>query len=135
MTESKKTSQATSHTAKRTAGNGATNYASMMAMNNALMETASEAYQSYIKAMMSISEAVLAFATARMQMNVRASEELMRCRALPDAMRVQQDWLREASDQYMSEASKIVDIATQSTLKSFNPLMQKSASIFEREAA
>lgn len=135
MTETKKTSQATSHAAKRSAGNGATNYASMMAMNNAMVEAASEAYQSYIKAMMSISEAMLSFATARIQMNVRTSEELMRCRAIPDAVRVQQDWLREASDQYMTEATKLVDIATQSTLKSFNPLMQRSASIFEREVA
>ncbi len=135
MTETKKTSQAASHTAKRAAGNGAASYASMMTMNNAMMETAAEAFQGYIKAVMSISEAMISFATARMQMNVRTSEELMRCRAIPDAVRVQQEWMREASDQYMTEATKLVDIATQSTLKSFNPLMQKSASIFEREAA
>jgi hypothetical protein len=135
MTESKRTSHAAGHTAKRAAGNGATNYASMMAMNNAFMEATSEAFQSYMKAMMSISEALLSFATSRIQCNLRTSEELMRCRALPDAMRVQQEWLREASDQYINEATKIVDIATQSTIKGFSPLVQRSAAAFEREAA
>lgn len=135
MTESKRTSQAAGHTAKRAAGNGATSYASMMAMNNAFMEATSEAFQSYMKALMSISEALLSFATSRIQCNLRTSEELMRCRALPDAMRVQQEWLREASDQYINEATKIVDIATQSTIKGFSPLVQRSAQVFEREAA
>jgi hypothetical protein len=135
MTEAKRTSQATSHAAKRAASNGAAGYASMMAMNNAFMEAASEAYQGYIKAMMSVSEALLNFITARVQANVRTGEELMRCRAIPDAVRVHQEWLRETSDQYLSEATKIVDIATQSTLKSINPLVQRGASAFEREAA
>jgi hypothetical protein len=135
MTEAKRTTQTATHAPKRTAMDGAAGYTSMMAMSNALMETTSEAYQSYIKSIMSLSEAFLSFATARMQSNVRASEELMRCRAVPDALRVQQEWLREASDQYMSEATKLVDIATQSTLKSIDPLMKRSAAIFEQHAA
>ncbi len=89
------------------------NFASLFSFNGAFLEAAQEAYQGYLSSAMKLSEELLGFASGRLHANAKIGEELLKTRSLPDVLRIQQNWLRETSEQYVQQVTKIADFATE----------------------
>lgn len=110
------------------AGGGMTqNYASFLTMNSAMMEAFAEASQAYMQRMAALNEELMGFASDRMQRNSKASESLMKCKDWNDAVKVQQEWLKGVSEQYLSEFTKLVEMSTKAALAGLNPLVERTS--------
>jgi hypothetical protein len=93
---------------------------SFMGTNGAFMEALAQASQNYVQRVAALNEEILGFAATRMQKNSEASEQIMKCKDLSDALRVQQEWARSMTEQYMQEASRIMEMTTKAALAGFN---------------
>jgi hypothetical protein len=111
-------SEASKH---RLGGNGVhEGYSALMGNSGAFVEAATQASQNYMQRVAALNEEILGFAATRMQKNSEASESLMKCKDLADAMRIQQDWVRAMTEQYMQEAGRILEMTTKAALAGFS---------------
>ena len=95
--------------------------------NGAFVEAVTQASQNYMQRVAALNEEILGFAAQRMQKNSEAGESLMKCKDLSDALRIQQEWLRTMTEQYMQEASRIVEMTTKAAMAGFTPVAEGSA--------
>jgi hypothetical protein len=72
--------------------------------------TAAEATKTAFEASKNIQEEFLTFWQQRFQYNTDASTKLMQCKTLPDLFSVQQDWAKQATEQYNSYLKRSMEI-------------------------
>src|SRR5262245_5827588 len=94
------------------------NYMSWVGTNTALVDAFTQASQSYMSRFSEFNEEILGFAAGRLQRASEVGESLMKCKDLTDAIRIQQDWLRQTSEQYIQEAGKLFEMATKAAMAS-----------------
>lgn len=134
MTDSKV--HTSSFASSKSTAEGRGTLASALNANGSMIEAASGMLQTYVQTAFKLSEALLGFASSRLKANAKAGEELLRTRSFPDAVRIQQQWLREFSEHYVQEASKLAGLAAQITLKPADTKGKPGESAHEdREAA
>jgi hypothetical protein len=108
--------------------------ASLMGANTAFLDAFTQASQTYMSRFSQITEEIMGFATARLQKNSEIGESLMRCKDVTDALRIQQDWLRQTTEQYVQEAGKIFELTTKAAIASVNPMIEQAASAAHKVA-
>jgi hypothetical protein len=86
----------------------------------AFVEALTQASQNYVQRVAALNEEILGFAATRMQRTSEASEQIMKCKDLGEALRIQQEWARSMTEQYMQEASRIMEMSTKAALAGFN---------------
>jgi len=102
---------------------------SFAAGNGAFVEAVTQASQNYMQRVAALNEEILGFAAQRMQKNSEAGESLMKCKDLSDALRIQQEWLRTMTEQYMQEASRIVEMTTKAAMAGFSPVAEAGSAV------
>jgi hypothetical protein len=88
--------------------------------NGAFVEALTQASQNYVQRVAALNEEILGFAASRMQRTSEASEQIMKCKDLGEALRIQQEWARSMTEQYMQEASRIMEMTTKAALSGLN---------------
>jgi hypothetical protein len=109
-------------------------YLSWMGANTAFVDALSQASQTYMSRFSALNEEILGFAAGRLQKVSEIGESLMKCKDITDALRIQQDWLRQTTEQYVQEASKIFEMTTKAALASVNPVIEQASRIAEKTA-
>ena len=94
----------------------------MTAINGAAMEIFSQACQAYAIGFAAVNGELINFVNARLKHNVELGEALARCRNWTDAATLQQDWAQTASEEYLAEASRLMEVASKVTKDSWKPL-------------
>lgn len=90
-----------------------------------------------LKAMMRANEVVLeglaelgremiAFGNTRLREDMAASESLMGCKDASEALRLQMNFARSASEQYYTEAGKLMELATKMARDCWSPLEDRT---------
>jgi len=90
-----------------------------------------------LKAMMRANEAILeglaelgremmAFGGTRLRQDMAASESLMGCKDASEAFRLQADFARSASEQYYTEANKLMELASKMAKDCWSPLEDRT---------
>lgn len=99
---------------------------SMLSMNTDFIEALSAAGRSYFEGVTAFNEELMSFANERLAEVSKTRDTLMQCRDVNDVLRVQQDWLRTASERYFGEATRLVDLGTKTMMSAVSPLMERA---------
>ena len=102
-------------------------YLSWMGPNTAFVDALTQAGQTYMSQVSALNEEILSFAAGRLQKVSEVGESLMKCKDITDALRIQQDWLRQTTEQYVQEAGKIFEMTTKAAMASVNPVIEQAA--------
>lgn len=78
----------------------------------ATLDDVANAGQAYINGIAAVNQEIAGFLQARLQHDIALGESLARCRTLADATRVQNDWLKQAHDDYTAESHKLFELGS-----------------------
>lgn len=76
--------------------------------------------------MATLNNEVMSFVNARVNQDVELGQALCRCGKWSDAMDLQQDWMRRATQEYLSEASRLIDLASEVTKNNWEPIYERT---------
>lgn len=94
--------------------------------NGMAMRLFMQGWQAYVSTMAVANEEMAAFLAKRMQHDADFGQALAKCDNWPDAISLQQGWLREANEEYLGEASKLAAIASKAAGESWAPLFEQT---------
>ena len=80
------------------------------------------ASEAMFNGMMTLGQEVSEFATNRLRENMEFTSTVMRCGDPQEAVRLEMDYARHATQQYLTEASKLMQIAQEFSQKGWAPL-------------
>ena len=81
-----------------------------------------KASEAMFNGMMTFGQEVSEFATSRLRENMEFTSTVMRCGDPQEAVRLEMDYARHATQQYLTEASKLMQIASEFSQKGWAPL-------------
>jgi hypothetical protein len=81
-----------------------------------------KASEAMFNGMMTLGQEVSDFATNRLRENMEFTSTVMRCGDPQEAVRLEMDYARHATQQYLTEASKLMQIAQEFSQKGWAPL-------------
>ena len=100
--------------------------ASVAALNGATMEFFTQACQAYAVGMATLSSEVMSFASGRVNQDVELGHALCRCGKWSDAMDLQQDWMHQATQEYLGEASRLIDLTSKVAKDNWEPIYERA---------
>ena len=81
-----------------------------------------KASEAMFNGMMSFGQEVSEFATARLRENMEFTSTVMRCGDPQEAVRLEMDYARHATQQYLNQASRLMQRATELSQNGWAPL-------------
>jgi len=81
-----------------------------------------KASEAMFNGMMTLGQEVTDFATSRLRENMEFTSTVMRCGDPQEAVRLEMDYARHTTQQYLTEASKLMQIAQDFSQKGWAPL-------------
>ena len=81
-------------------------------LNSAAIEILTHACQAYTLGMASLNSELASFMNARVNRDVQLGHDLVQCNNWSEAVELQQDWARQATQEYLDEAGRLVDLAS-----------------------
>jgi hypothetical protein len=81
-----------------------------------------KASEAMFNGMMSLGQEMSEFATARLRENMEFTSTVMRCGDPQEAVRLEMDYARHATQQYLDEASRLMNMATELSQNGWAPL-------------
>ena len=100
--------------------------ASVAALNGATMEIFTQACQAYAVGMATVNSEVVSFVNARVNQDVELGQALCRCGKWLDAMDLQQNWARQATQEYLGVASCLIDLASKVAKDNWDPIYERA---------
>lgn len=100
--------------------------ASAAALNSATVEFFTPAFQAYAVGMATLNFEVMSFVNARVNQDVELGQALFRCGKWSDAMDLQQHWMSQATQQYLDEASRLIDLTSQVSKNNWAPIFERT---------
>lgn len=88
--------------------------------------------EAVLQGMANIGNEVVSFANRRLQENMMTSQDFSQCRDVAQAFRLQCDYTRKATEQYMEEFSKIMELASSIARDSLTPLEERTRETLRR---
>lgn len=93
----------------------------MWAANGTMLSTWFRFGQSYNEGFSLMGQEVLDFSRARLSKNAVAAQSIAHCKDWSEASRIQQDWLRATTEEYVTEMGKLFQLAVKTTMDSCRP--------------
>ena len=81
-----------------------------------------KASEAMFNGMMTLGQEVSEFATSRLRENMEFTSTVLKCGDPQEAVRLEMDYARHATQQYLDEASKLMKIASDFSQKGWAPL-------------
>ena len=92
--------------------------------------------EAYAKAYTTLNAQLMSFVNMRWDRDIKLSDALLGCENLTSAVSLQEKWARQATEDYISEANKILEHASDLARKSWEPLYENwKASSAAKKAA
>ncbi len=108
------------------AGNGAEALKRMTAMNGMAGEVMAEAMKAYMQGVSAWNDEVMKFMKLRMDHDMELSESLAKCRSFEEATRLQQAWMQQTTEEYLAEASKLMELASKTATENWAPIYERA---------
>ena len=80
--------------------------------NSDYFETLTKANEAWLFGLAKVGQEVLSFTGERLRQRMALSEELLHCKNLEDALRIQVEHTQSATQDYMAEANKLLELTT-----------------------
>ena len=100
--------------------------ANVAALNGATMEIFTQACQAYAVGMATLNGEVMSFVNVRVNQDVELGQALCCCGKWSDAMDLQQDWMHQATQEYLGEASRLIDLASKVARDNWEPIYERA---------
>ena len=113
MAKANKTQASKSHTAAETVPQ--VDVVNLLNSNGENLKAMMRANEAVLEGLAELGREMMAFGGTRLRQDLSASESLMCCKDASEALRLQADFARSASEQYYSEASKLMELASKMT--------------------
>lgn len=97
-----------------------------VAFNGVAAETFMKSCQAYSDRAATMNAEVMSFINGRLTRGIEFSETVCRCKNWADVVSLQQRWAREATEEYLSEARKLTELAANLTTESWEPLIEQA---------
>lgn len=99
-------------------------------LNGEMMDTLGEAGSAYLRGMVSINRELIDFIGKRLDHDAELSRALGQCREWKEAAELQQAWIRDASEEYAENVSKLMRLTTKMMNDTWAPLKKLDAGPF-----
>lgn len=117
------------------APNGATangDYLKFFQPDDAAMEAVVKASDAMLKGMAALGQEMVDFANTRLKQNLETSQSLMGCNDVSQAFGLQCDFARTATQHYLQETSKLMNLTVSMTRQSWAPLEERTKETLSR---
>ena len=94
------------------------------AFNGAAAETLMRTCQAYTSGATTMNAEMMSFLNGRLSRGVELGEAACKCENLSGLVALQQEWARQATQEYFAEASKLVQLAAKLAQESLEPVYQ-----------
>ena len=123
--KTKSTSAAsTTSTGVTNAGNGTSEM--MMAVNATAIDVFTRACRAGFCGWASMNSEVADFMAKRLKHDADLSASLARCETWEDAVALQRDWAREAAEEYMDEANRLMELSSRLASDQWKPVWEQA---------
>lgn len=96
------------------------------AANSAAMEIFAQACQAYAAGVATLNGELMGFVTTRLNRDVALSRALTSCQNWSDVIALQQSWASQATQEYLAEAGRITDMASNVVKESWEPVYERT---------
>jgi hypothetical protein len=96
-------------------------YERLMALSSANADAFMKASEAMLKGLAQLNGELVSFTSTRLKEQVEGSQAIAQCSNWSDAFEKQMSMARTATEQYLSEASKLASLATELTMASWAP--------------
>jgi hypothetical protein len=107
-------------------------FESMAAFNGAAMAMFTEALQAYSKGFAAFNGEMMGFMNTRLRHDAELGRALVKCEDWSKAAELQQDWARKAAAEYLTEAGKLMEVASKAARENLETVYQRSNQAFEK---
>ncbi len=104
----------------------------MAALNGAIVESFTQACQAYATGVTTLNAELVSFASTRFNRDVDLGEALSKCENWSDAVGMQQDWTQQAMQEYLAEASRLVELSAKIAQGNWVPVYERANRAFSR---
>ena len=98
----------------------------MAAFNNEAAEILTTACLAYANGVATMNGELLGFVRTRLNHDVELSRALSQCANWSDAVNLQQDWARQATEEYLAEAGKLTELASKVAKENWEPVYERA---------
>ena len=114
----------TTSTGITNSGNGTSDM--MMAVNATAIDVFTRACRAGFYGWASMNSEVADFMAKRFKHDADLSASLARCESWEDAVALQRDWAREAAEEYMDEANRLMELSSRLASDQWKPVWQQA---------
>ncbi|WP_162913187.1 phasin family protein [Rhodospirillaceae bacterium SYSU D60014] len=107
-------------------------YLSLFQPNDATMDAMVKASDAMLKGVAALGQEMVDFANTRVKQNLETSQSLMGCNDLSQAFGLQCDFARTATQHYLQEANKLMNLTASMTRQSWAPLEERTKETLSR---
>ncbi len=101
----------------------------MTAFNGTAMEIFSQACQAYASGVATLNGELMGFVNSRLNRDVELGRALSQCSNWSDAVNLQQDWAQQANQEYLAEASRLMELSSKVAKESWEPVYDQANSV------
>lgn len=98
----------------------------MAAFNGTAMEISTQAFQAYANGLATLNAEIMGFVNKRLQHDADLGRALSKCQNWNQAVEVQQEWAQKASEEYLAEASKLMETASTVARENWEPIYERA---------
>ncbi len=114
---------------------GEIDFESIAALNSMTLDAYGQATQAMLRGFAAINEELMSFANSQMRDGVRAGQAMMTCGDVTEAVRMQINATRAASERYFAEAGRLLDLTAKMARESSTPLENRARAFMEETQA
>ncbi len=102
----------------------------LAALNGAIVESFTQACQAYASGVTTLNAELMGFANTRASRDVDLGEALSKCENWSDAVGLQQDWAQQVWQEYLAEASRLVELSAKIAQGNWVPVYERANRAF-----
>lgn len=95
-------------------------------MNGAAGEIFTEAVKAYFEGVAAWNDELMRFMKVRMDRDVALGGELTKCDNWQDAAKLQQSWMQQTTEEYLTEAGKLMELASKTATQQWAPIYERA---------
>jgi len=96
------------------------------AFNGAAAETFARSCEACTNGTATLSAEMMSFVNTRLDRDIELGEAVTKCENFAGVLNLQQEWARHATQDYLAEASKLVQLATKLTQETWEPVYEQT---------
>ncbi len=96
------------------------------AVSSAAVEPFMRACQAYTNGMATVNAELMGFINTRLTRDVELNQALCRCSNWSDAVDLQREWTRQATQEYLDEASRLMKVGSKLTQETWEPVYKQA---------